>query len=125
MAPEVSGNRPVMRLTVVLLPEPFGPIRPTISPSPTVSSSPSTARAPPKWRATCVRSSTAPARQFALQPGQRARIEHPARPQVHRQHDQRPEQQIAPVAQVAQAFDQESLHENDGEDRAEYAPSPA
>jgi hypothetical protein len=40
-----------MTFTAVLLPEPFGPIRPTISRSFTLRSSPSTARTPPKWRA--------------------------------------------------------------------------
>ena len=28
MRPDVSGSNPVIRLTVVLLPEPFGPISP-------------------------------------------------------------------------------------------------
>ncbi len=46
--PAVGGNRPQIRLTIVLLPEPFGPIRPRISPRATARSTPSTARTPPK-----------------------------------------------------------------------------
>src|SRR5260370_19833189 len=41
---------PVMTLTRVVLPAPFGPIRPWIDPLSTSSDTPSTARTPPKWR---------------------------------------------------------------------------
>src|ERR1700687_5772911 len=39
-----------MTLTSVVLPAPFGPIRPWIAPFSTSSDTPSTARTPPKWR---------------------------------------------------------------------------
>src|SRR5919204_1331552 len=41
-----------MRLKTVVLPAPFGPIRPTISPSPTSSETSSTATIPPNRRVT-------------------------------------------------------------------------
>src|SRR5882672_9952854 len=100
MVPAERPNSPDTRFTVVLLPEPFGPIRPTISPWRTLRSSPSTALTPPKCRDTPFSSST-PA------PPEKA-----ARAQVHDQHDERAEQQVAPVAQVAQARDEEALHED-------------
>ena len=50
IAPAVSGKSPLTRFTVVLLPEPLGPISPKISPSATAKSRPSTARTPPKYR---------------------------------------------------------------------------
>ena len=39
-----------IRLNRVVLPDPFGPIRPVIEPSGTVKEAPSTAFTPPKWR---------------------------------------------------------------------------
>src|SRR5262249_23421874 len=47
-SPDVGANSPQIRLTIVLLPEPLGPMRPRIVPSGTVRSTPSTARTPPK-----------------------------------------------------------------------------
>src|SRR3989442_1879554 len=88
-----------MILTAVLLPEPLGPISPTISPCATLRSRPSTARTPPKWRATLFSSSTPPPKQ-------------PMRPQVHRQDDERAEEEVAPVAEIAQSLDQQYLDED-------------
>src|SRR5437773_12481384 len=88
-----------MRLTAVLLPEPLGPIRPTISPSATVRSRPSSARTPPKWRATPFSSSTPPPEESLW-------------PQVHRQDDERAEEEVAPVAEIAQSLDQQYLDED-------------
>ena len=47
------------------------------------------------------------------------------RAQVHGEHDQRAEQQVAPVAQEAQALDQEALDEDHGDQRAEHAGKAA
>jgi len=41
--PEVGGSKVVSILITVVLPAPFGPNSPNISPAPTVSESPSTA----------------------------------------------------------------------------------
>ena len=57
--PFVSGNRPQIRFTIVLFPEPFGPIRPSTSPAATFKLTPSTARTPPKFLARLSSSSTA------------------------------------------------------------------
>src|SRR5215471_11523114 len=46
--PAVGRKVPAIRLNVVLLPEPFGPIRPRISPSRTANDTWLTARKPPK-----------------------------------------------------------------------------
>src|SRR5688572_19428173 len=116
ISPDVSGNRPVTTFTAVLLPEPFGPIRPTISPSFTSRSSPSTALTPPKWRAARRSSSTAAPAIFTKQS---------LGPEIHRQNDQRAEQQVAPVAEVAQALDQERLHEDHRGEGAEDAVQAA
>src|ERR1035437_4720213 len=48
MVPAVGCRSPARQLKNVLLPAPFGPIRPTMSPSVTLRSAPSTARKPPK-----------------------------------------------------------------------------
>src|SRR5713226_1613051 len=48
--PAWKGTYPVMTLTRVVLPAPFGPIRPWIDPFSTSSDTPSTARTPPKCR---------------------------------------------------------------------------
>src|SRR5215470_12303010 len=48
MAPAVGVKKPLSRLKQVVFPAPFGPIRPTISPSPTVMSTRLTAANPPK-----------------------------------------------------------------------------
>src|SRR5262245_9242182 len=49
MLPAVSGKQPLSRLKQVVLPAPFGPIRPTISPSSTLMSTRLTAASPPKY----------------------------------------------------------------------------
>src|SRR5215468_3665394 len=46
--PEVGRYMPAMQLKIVLLPDPFGPIRPTISPSSTSKETCETAVKPPK-----------------------------------------------------------------------------
>src|SRR3979409_1365648 len=51
---------PVTTLNSVVLPEPFGPIRPTISPSFTAKSTPARATRPPKRQVTPLQASTAP-----------------------------------------------------------------
>src|SRR5579864_6876794 len=62
--PAVGAMNPVTRLNSVVLPAPFGPISPTISPSRTANETPSTARSPPKVRERPATSSTAePAQQ--------------------------------------------------------------
>src|SRR5437773_1118108 len=96
-----------MRLTAVLLPEPLGPIRPTISPSATVRSRPSSARTPPKWRSTPFSSSTPPPEESLW-------------PQVHRQDDERAEEEVAPVAEIAQPLDQKDLDEDHRRQGAKY-----
>src|SRR5438094_7768624 len=48
--PRVGRRKPVKRLKQVVLPAPFGPIRPTISPLSTVRSTRLTAASPPKRR---------------------------------------------------------------------------
>src|SRR5882672_7877528 len=101
-----------MTLTAVLLPEPLGPIRPTISPCATFRSRPSTARTPPKWRATLLSSSTPPPKE-------------PLWSQVHRQHDQGAEEQVAPVAEAAQPFDQEHLDEDHRRQGSKNTGEPA
>src|SRR5512136_1627756 len=58
MAPEWGGMSPEMRLRSVVLPAPFGPMRPCTSPTPTSSEAPSTAARPPKVRRTPCRLSS-------------------------------------------------------------------
>src|SRR5689334_16214181 len=53
--PDWNRTYPVMTLTSVVLPAPFGPISPCIDPFSTSSDTPSTARTPPKWRWTSSR----------------------------------------------------------------------
>src|SRR5439155_22282737 len=48
MSPESGVYRRVMTLNAVVFPAPFGPIRPTISPTATSSDTPSSATMPPK-----------------------------------------------------------------------------
>src|SRR4051794_32813442 len=56
----VSGRYSrVITLNAVVLPAPFGPISPTISPSPTSNETSSSATIPPKRRVTCFTSSSA------------------------------------------------------------------
>src|ERR1700722_17112337 len=50
MRPLVGGNTPPIRLNNVLLPAPFGPRMPRISPASTVRSRPSMTRRPPNAR---------------------------------------------------------------------------
>src|SRR5262245_27045671 len=61
--PAVGGYMPAMQLKVVLLPEPFGPMRPKISPSLTSKDTLETAVKPPNVlvRPETVRSATEPA----------------------------------------------------------------
>src|SRR5690242_5046387 len=66
--PAVGARNPVTRLNSVVLPAPFGPISPTISPSRTVNETPSTARSPPNARARPATSSTAPPPQQQAEP---------------------------------------------------------
>src|SRR2546428_3885585 len=47
MLPEEIGITPEMQLTSVVLPDPFGPIRPRISPAARVRSTPASAATPP------------------------------------------------------------------------------
>src|SRR4051795_9945071 len=54
-----------MTLNAVVLPAPFGPMRPAISPSSTVSDSSSSARMPPKRRLTLSTSSSATVASFS------------------------------------------------------------
>src|SRR5436309_10533946 len=56
--PASGRQKPAMQLNRVVLPEPFGPISPTISPSRTAKSTPSTATRPPKRLVTPLPSST-------------------------------------------------------------------
>src|SRR5712691_11008188 len=119
MWPAVGANNPHMRLTIVLLPEPFGPMRPRISPRATERSTPSTARTPPKCLVRLCRSSTVSIltrEQQPLEGEQRAGVEQSARAHIHRQHDQPAEQQVAPIAHEAKAFDQKALDEDDREE---------
>src|SRR5437870_2906647 len=126
--PAVSGNRPQIRLTIVLLPDPFGPIRPKISPAATERSTPSTARTPPKCFVSPLSSSTGlflAAEKQPLESDDCAGIEQTARADVHRKHDQAAKQQIAPVAHETQAFDQETLNEDNGDKRSEHVRKAA
>src|SRR5262249_1992859 len=121
--PGVGGSKPLMRWPIVLLPEPFGPMRPTISPRPTARSIPSTARTPPKCLVSPRRSSTGAilARDHQPLEGKHGPgVEQSARAHIHREHDQPAEQQIAPIAHEAKTLDQKALDEDDGEQCAEY-----
>ena len=60
-----------------------------------------------------------------LEARERRRVEQAARAQVHREHDQRAEEEVAPVAEEAQALDQEALDEDHGGERAEHARESA
>src|SRR5712664_4099246 len=122
--PAVTGNRPQTRLTTVDLPEPFGPIRPNTSPCVTLKSRPSTARTPPKCLLSPLSSSIARlpvANSQAFDAGYRRRIDKSARPDIHGQQNEAPEQQVAPVAEEAQPLDQKTLDEDDGDQRPEHA----
>ena len=57
MSPPDNGRVRVMRLNKVVLPDPLGPIRPTISCSDTVKLTFSTAVTPPKCLLACLTSS--------------------------------------------------------------------
>ena len=54
MSPVVGGSRPVIRLNTVVLPAPFGPIRPEIVPGRTAKETSCSTFRPPKWRDTLV-----------------------------------------------------------------------
>src|SRR5258705_11601663 len=126
--PAVAGNRPQTRLTTVDLPEPFGPIRPNTSPRGTLRSRPSTARTPPKCLLSPLSSSIARlpvANPHAFDGGYRRRIDKAARPDIHSEENEAPEQQAAPVAKEAQPLDQKTLDEDDGEQRPEQAGGSA
>src|SRR5215469_9963351 len=56
--PTVGRNVPAIKLKVVLLPEPFGPIRPRISPAATLNDTRLTARNPSKLLLTPLTEST-------------------------------------------------------------------
>src|SRR5438270_10486460 len=56
--PALGGKVPAIRLKIVVLPEPFGPIRPRISPGLTAKDTPLTARNPPNRLARPATSST-------------------------------------------------------------------
>src|SRR5579864_2281538 len=85
--PAVGARNPVTRLKSVVLPAPFGPISPTISPSRTVNETPSTARSPPNVRDRPETSSTAPPpqqraeppREDGTEPPREDGVEHPVR----------------------------------------------
>src|SRR3954453_24094252 len=59
MLPPLARKMPVMRLKIVVLPDPFGPISPTISPSLIRKSKPWTACSPPNVFLSPVASSSA------------------------------------------------------------------
>src|SRR5215207_1907042 len=127
-APAVGGNRPQIRLTIVLFPEPFGPISPKIRPGSTLRSTPSTARTPPKCLLSPLSASTdcfSPPREEPLEPHDGGGIEKPPRAHVHRQHDQAAEEQVAPVPHEAQPLDQEALDEDHGDEGPEDVREPA
>src|SRR5919198_4174093 len=110
--PAVGANRPAIRFTVVLLPEPFGPMSPMISPSATARSRLSTARTPPKWRERPFSSSTRAPEQAV-------------RPKVHGENDESAEEQVSPIAEKAQPLDEKGLHENHRRKGAEHASQAA
>src|SRR5713101_6925505 len=56
--PALGGKVPAIRLKIVVLPEPFGPMRPRISPGLTAKDTPLTARNPPNRFARPATSST-------------------------------------------------------------------
>src|SRR5215216_2306528 len=94
--PWFSGSAPVIRLNIVVLPAPLGPIRPRISPALTSKLTLSTATRPPKRRvalAMLERSGGAGRRRlYARQPAQREGHDAGARPlqqqdEQHREHD--------------------------------------
>src|SRR5205085_7772998 len=67
--PALGGKVPAIRLKIVVLPEPFGPIRPRISPGLTAKDTPLTARNPPNRLLRPATSSTsAPDRKTACPP---------------------------------------------------------
>ena len=111
---------------MVLLPEPFGPIRPKIWPSRDGEVEPvDRAHAAEVPRRGLELEHRHRLKQRALEARERLRVEQAVRPQVHRQHDQRAEEQVAPVAEEAQPLDQEALHEHHRGERAEHAREPA
>src|SRR3954462_4973807 len=61
--PAVAGSVPDSRLKIVLLPDPFGPIRPRISPRSTLNDTLLTAVNPPNRLTSPLTTSTAPSRQ--------------------------------------------------------------
>src|SRR5215510_7578571 len=69
--PAVGRSVPAIRLKVVLLPDPFGPMRPTISPSRTSKDTRLTARNPPKRRERSVATSIVSAHGVDRRGGQR------------------------------------------------------
>src|SRR5690348_10163167 len=86
--PAVGARNPVTRLNRVVLPAPFGPISPTISPSRTSNDTPSTARSPPKVRDSPETSSTAPPpEQWTAGPSREHRAEYAAR-EIRRDEDE-------------------------------------
>src|ERR671930_323208 len=100
--PLVAGKRPQMRLTMVLLPEPLGPIRPQISPCATARSTPSTARTPPKCLLSALSSSTGlflTAADQSFETSDCASVEQATRSHVHGQDNQATKQQVAPIDQ--------------------------
>src|SRR5262245_18198183 len=125
--PAVAGKRPHTTLTTVDLPEPFGPMRPKISPARTVRSMPSTALTPPKCLLSDLSSSTVSILAADEQPlcgGEHALIDEAVGRHIHGELDEPAKEMIAPVTEKAQALDQEALDEDDGEQRTEHAGEP-
>src|SRR5215831_9452418 len=113
-----------MRLTRVVLPAPFGPMRPRISPASIARSMPPVARSPPKRLvrpSVCSSAATAPASRLADAFAEEAGRTH--------QQDQDDEQEAVDVLirggdeRGAEGFDDAQQHACD--QRAGYRPEPA
>ena len=83
IAPRVGFRLPASRLNSVVLPAPFGPISPSISPRPSAIDMPSTARKPPN-RLASSRASTTGAPLAALVVAGRGSVSHSVRPNLDR-----------------------------------------
>src|SRR4051794_12760357 len=74
--PRSGANAPASRLKMVVLPAPFGPIKPTISPSFTSKLTPATARSPRKAFSSCWTTSR-PIGSALLRPRRRSQQQRP------------------------------------------------
>src|SRR5262249_44593432 len=117
--PLSARNSPLIRLTSVVLPAPFEPIRPTTPPDSMASDTPSTATLSPKVFVSRCTARSGMSRSRPRAPGELERRAHqPVRDRQH-QHDQDDAEQQLPVDRVADREGLQVVVDEGADDRTE------